>query len=45
MSKKIFSFDARDYAFMRSLSAAVLEENPKQFRWVIFFWVFSVTLF
>lgn len=45
MSKKIISFDARDYAFMRSLSAAVLEEHPKQFRWVIFFWVFSISLF
>ncbi|WP_263834139.1 HlyD family type I secretion periplasmic adaptor subunit [Sulfurospirillum oryzae] len=45
MSKKKFSFDARDYAFMRSLSAAVLEENPQQFRWVIFFWVFSISLF
>jgi len=45
MSKKTFSFDARDYAFMRSLSAAVLEENPKQFRWVIFFWVFTLSLF
>lgn len=45
MSKKSFSFDARDYAFMRSLSAAVLEENPKQFRWVIFFWIFSISLF
>lgn len=44
MSKR-FSFDARDYEFMRSLSAAVLEENPKQFRWVIFFWVFAITLF
>lgn len=44
MSTK-FSFDARDYAFMRSLSAAILEENPKQFRWVIFFWVFSISLF
>lgn len=44
MSKKMISFDARDYAFMRSLSAAVLEENPKQFRWVIF-WVFSISLF
>lgn len=45
MSKKHFSFDARDYDFMRSLSAAVLEENPKQFRWVIFFWVISISLF
>ena len=45
MSKKIFSFDARDYAFMRSLSAAVLEENPKQFRWVILFWILSISLF
>jgi adhesin transport system membrane fusion protein len=45
MSKKYFSFDARDYAFMRSLSAAVLEEHPKQFRWVIFFWVISISLF
>jgi len=45
MSKKYFSFDARDYAFMRSLSAAVLEENPKQFRWVIFFWVFTIIVF
>lgn len=45
MSKKKISFDARDYAFMRSLSAAVLEENPQQFRWIIFFWFFSITLF
>lgn len=45
MSKKLFSFDARDYEFMRSLSAAVLEENPKQFRWVIFFWLFFISLF
>jgi len=45
MSKKHFSFDARDYDFMRSLSAAVLEEHPKQFRWVIFFWLISITLF
>lgn len=45
MKKKYFSFDARDYDFMRSLSAAVLEEHPKQFRWVIFFWLVSVILF
>lgn len=45
MSKKLLSFDARDYEFMRSLSAAVLEENPKQFRWVIFFWLFFISLF
>ena len=32
MKKKYFSFDARDYDFMQSLSAAVLEEHPKQFR-------------
>lgn len=45
MKKKYFSFDARDYDFMRSLSAAVLEEHPKQFRWVIFFWFVSILLF
>lgn len=45
MKKKYFSFDARDYDFMQSLSAAVLEEHPKQFRWVIFFWFVSILLF
>ena len=45
MKKKYFSFDARDYDFMQSLSAAVLEEHPKQFRWVIFFWLVSIVLF
>ncbi len=45
MSKKHFSFDARDYDFMQSLSSAVLEEHPKQFRWVIFFWFISITFF
>ena len=42
MSKKHFSLDARDYDFMRSLSAAFLEENPKQFRWVIIFWIVTI---
>ena len=46
MSKqKRFSFDARDYQFMRSLSAAVLEDTPSKLRSVLLFWIVAVIFF
>lgn len=45
MSKKTFSFDARDFEFMQSLSSAVMEDRPIHFRWVILFWLLSISLF
>lgn len=40
--KKRFSFDANDYQFMRSVSAAVLEDTPTRLRSVLFFWMVTV---
>ncbi|MDD3596911.1 MAG: HlyD family type I secretion periplasmic adaptor subunit [Sulfuricurvum sp.] len=40
--KKRFSFDANDYNFMRSLSAAVLEDTPSRLRSVLLFWIVTV---
>jgi len=40
--KKEFSFDAKDYKFMRSLSAAVLEDTPSKLRSVLLFWIITV---
>jgi membrane fusion protein, adhesin transport system len=40
--KKRFSFDANDYQFMRSLSAAVLEDSPTRLRSVLLFWIITV---
>jgi membrane fusion protein, adhesin transport system len=43
--KKRFSFDANDYQFMRSLSAAVLEDTPSRLRSVLTFWIIAVVFF
>lgn len=40
--KKRFSFDANDYQFMRSISAAVLEDTPTRLRSVLLFWIITV---
>mgnify|MGYP002795208693 CR=1 FL=1 len=40
--KKQFSFNAEDYKFMRSLSAAVLEDTPSRLRAVLMFWAITV---
>lgn len=42
---KRFSFDSRDYQFMRSLSAAVLEDTPSKLRMVLILWIITVVLF
>lgn len=44
-SKKKFSFDANDYHFMRSISAAVLEDTPHKLRSVLIFWLITVFIF
>ena len=33
---------AKDYAFMNSLSAAILERSPKRFRMIFWFWAITV---
>jgi adhesin transport system membrane fusion protein len=43
--KKRFSFDASDYQFMRTLSAAVLEDTPSRLRSVLMFWIITVMFF
>nr|AOR51285.1 secretion protein (acra) [uncultured bacterium pBF1] len=43
--KKKFSFDANDYQFMRSVSAAVLEDTPSKLRSVLIFWLVTVFIF
>ena len=43
--KKKFSFDANDYQFMRSVSAAVLEDTPSKLRSVLIFWLITVFIF
>lgn len=40
--KRNFSFNANDYQFMRSLSAAVLEDTPTRLRSVLLFWIIAV---
>lgn len=44
-AKKRFSFNANDYQFMRSLSAAVLEDTPSRLRSVLLFWIIAVVFF
>jgi len=44
-SKKNFNFDANDYQFMRSVSAAVLEDTPHKLRSVLIFWMVTVFIF
>jgi adhesin transport system membrane fusion protein len=41
---KKFSFDANDYQFMRSISAAVLEDTPHRLRAVLIFWIVTVVI-
>ncbi|MDD2828994.1 MAG: HlyD family type I secretion periplasmic adaptor subunit [Sulfuricurvum sp.] len=43
--KKKYNFDANDYQFMRSLSAAVLEDTPHRLRSVLIFWLITVFIF
>ena len=43
--KQKFSFDANDYQFMRSVSAAVLEDTPNRLRSVLIFWLVTVLVF
>ncbi len=43
--KKKFNFDANDYQFMRSISAAVLEDTPHKLRFVFIFWMVTVFAF
>lgn len=43
--KKRFSFDAKDYQFMRSVSVAVLEETPSKLRLVLTIWIVAVVFF
>lgn len=39
---KRFSFDDRDFEFMRSLSTAVLQDSPKKLRFILLFWLITV---
>ncbi|HEX5670793.1 MAG TPA: HlyD family type I secretion periplasmic adaptor subunit [Sulfuricurvum sp.] len=41
---KKFSFDDNDFEFMQSLSSAVLEDSPKKLRFVLLFWLITVSL-
>jgi len=43
--KKRFNFNAEDYQFMRTISAAVLEDSPRNLRLVLFYWIGAVFLF
>lgn len=43
-SEKRFSFDDRDFEFMRSLSSAVLEDSPRKLRFILIFWLTTVFL-
>jgi adhesin transport system membrane fusion protein len=40
--EKHFSFDDKDYEFMRSLSTAVLEDSPRKLRFILLFWLITV---
>lgn len=42
--EKHFSFDDRDFEFMRSLSSAVLEDSPRKLRFILLFWLITVFL-
>ena len=43
--KIVKNLSQRDYEFMHSLSAAVLQSAPKGLRKVLFFWVAAITVF
>jgi len=36
---------AKDYEFMNSLSAAMIEESPKKIKGVLYFWIFAIFAF
>ncbi|HEX5624148.1 MAG TPA: HlyD family type I secretion periplasmic adaptor subunit [Sulfuricurvum sp.] len=40
--EKNFTFDDKDYEFMRSLSTAVLEDSPRKLRFILLFWLITV---
>ncbi|WP_457747313.1 HlyD family type I secretion periplasmic adaptor subunit [Sulfurimonas sp.] len=39
------SLSKRDYEFMHSLSAAVLETTPSRLRYVLYFWIIAILVF
>ncbi|MBN2869393.1 MAG: HlyD family type I secretion periplasmic adaptor subunit [Campylobacterales bacterium] len=39
---KQFTFEDKDYQFMRSLSTAVLEDSPRKLRFVLIFWLVTI---
>ncbi|MBD3842062.1 MAG: HlyD family type I secretion periplasmic adaptor subunit, partial [Campylobacterales bacterium] len=43
--KKKSRLTQKDYEFMHSLSAAILQVAPSKFRIVLYFWVVAVVLF
>jgi len=43
-SEKQFSFNDKDYDYMRSISSAVLEDSPKKLRLVLMFWLVTVII-
>jgi len=48
MAKKVINkkkLSKRDYEFMHSLSAAVLEVAPTRLRIVLYFWVVAIVVF
>jgi adhesin transport system membrane fusion protein len=42
MKRKLSS---EDYEFINSLSAAISEQTPKKMKWVLYFWLITITLF
>lgn len=39
-----YNYSHEDYQFMNSLSSAILEQTPKKFRIILWFWIITISL-
>ena len=37
-----YNYNQDDYEFMNSISSAVLEQSPKKFRLILWFWIVTI---
>lgn len=42
--RKKYNYSQADYEFMNSLSSAVLEKSPKKLRFVLWFWILTISV-
>ena len=37
-----YNYNQNDYEFMNSISSAILEQSPKKFRLILWFWIVTI---